>query len=62
VDTVYGRNLTRLRLVKTAYDPDNFFRRNNNITPAGEAAHNPRVSSLPGAASKPIDQGPQGAA
>jgi hypothetical protein len=34
VDTVYGRNLTRLRLVKTAYDPDNFFRRNNNITPA----------------------------
>ena len=34
VETVYGRNLTRLRLVKTAYDPDNFFRRNNNITPA----------------------------
>ncbi|GAA1578814.1 FAD-binding oxidoreductase [Kribbella sancticallisti] len=34
VDTVYGPNLTRLRLVKKAYDPDNFFRRNNNITPA----------------------------
>jgi FAD/FMN-containing dehydrogenase len=34
VDTVYGRNLTRLRRVKKAYDPGNFFRRNNNITPA----------------------------
>jgi hypothetical protein len=34
VDTVYGRNLTRLRRVKKAYDPDNFFRRNNNIRPA----------------------------
>jgi FAD/FMN-containing dehydrogenase len=34
VDIVYGRNLARLTRVKKAYDPDNFFRRNNNITPA----------------------------
>jgi len=34
VDTALGRNLARLSRVKTAYDPDNFFRRNNNIRPA----------------------------
>jgi FAD/FMN-containing dehydrogenase len=34
VDTAFGRNLDRLAKVKAAYDPDNLFRLNNNITPA----------------------------
>jgi FAD/FMN-containing dehydrogenase len=34
VDSAFGRNLRRLAQVKAAYDPDNFFRLNNNITPA----------------------------
>jgi hypothetical protein len=34
VDTAFGRNLRRLAEVKAAYDPDNFFRINNNIAPA----------------------------
>jgi len=34
VDTAFGRNLRRLAEVKAAYDPDNFFRVNNNIVPA----------------------------
>ena len=34
VDSALGRNLRRLAEVKAAYDPDNFFRRNNNIAPA----------------------------
>jgi FAD/FMN-containing dehydrogenase len=34
VDSAYGRNLKRLAEVKSAYDPENFFRFNNNITPA----------------------------
>jgi hypothetical protein len=34
VDSAFGRNLQRLGQVKTAYDPDNFFRVNNNIKPA----------------------------
>jgi FAD/FMN-containing dehydrogenase len=34
VESAYGRNLRRLAEVKAAYDPDNFFRINNNILPA----------------------------
>jgi hypothetical protein len=34
VETAFGRNLRRLAQVKAKYDPDNFFRLNNNITPA----------------------------
>jgi len=34
VDSAFGRNLARLEQVKAAYDPDNFFRVNNNIKPA----------------------------
>ena len=34
VDSAYGRNLQRLAEVKKAYDPGNFFNRNDNITPA----------------------------
>jgi berberine-like enzyme len=34
VDDAFGRNLLRLAEIKRAYDPDNFFRRNNNIPPA----------------------------
>ena len=32
--SAYGPNLERLRQVKRAYDPDNVFRRNHNVTPA----------------------------
>jgi FAD/FMN-containing dehydrogenase len=34
VDSAFGRNLRRLGEVKATYDPDNFFRLNNNIVPA----------------------------
>jgi FAD/FMN-containing dehydrogenase len=34
VDSAFGRNLRRLAEIKRQYDPDNFFRANNNITPA----------------------------
>jgi hypothetical protein len=34
VDSALGRNLKRLAEVKAKYDPDNFFRVNNNILPA----------------------------
>jgi FAD/FMN-containing dehydrogenase len=35
VDSAFGRNLKRLGDVKSKYDPENFFRLNNNIAPAG---------------------------
>ncbi len=35
VDTAFGRNLSRLGEIKAKYDPDNFFRVNNNIAPTG---------------------------
>jgi FAD/FMN-containing dehydrogenase len=34
VDSAFGKNLGRLAELKSKYDPDNFFRRNNNIAPA----------------------------
>ena len=34
VDTAFGRNLQRLSEIKAKYDPENFFRINNNIKPA----------------------------
>jgi FAD binding domain/Berberine and berberine like len=34
VDSAFGRNLRRLAEIKAIYDPDNFFRVNNNIAPA----------------------------
>ena len=33
VKNAYGDNLQRLKEVKRKYDPDNFFRMNNNIVP-----------------------------
>src|SRR5919198_2430987 len=35
VADAFGPNLQRLTAVKSTYDPDNFFRRNNNVAPAG---------------------------
>ena len=35
VADAYGPNLQRLTAVKSTYDPENFFRRNNNVVPAG---------------------------
>jgi hypothetical protein len=34
VDSALGRNLGRLAEIKAKYDPDNFFRINNNVVPA----------------------------
>ena len=34
VDSALGRNMKRLGEIKAKYDPDNFFRVNNNIAPA----------------------------
>jgi FAD/FMN-containing dehydrogenase len=34
VDSALGRNLARLAEIKAKYDPDNFFRINNNVVPA----------------------------
>jgi FAD/FMN-containing dehydrogenase len=33
VQAAYGSNYARLRSIKTKYDPDNFFRRNQNVRP-----------------------------
>jgi FAD/FMN-containing dehydrogenase len=33
VPEAYGKNYTKLSVVKAAYDPDNRFRRNHNIRP-----------------------------
>jgi FAD/FMN-containing dehydrogenase len=36
--TAYGANMTRLRLIKAKYDPNNFFRLNANIAPVSAAS------------------------
>jgi hypothetical protein len=33
VDSAFGRNPRRLGRIKAAYDPDNFSRLNNNVSP-----------------------------
>ncbi len=35
--TAYGKNMDRLRRIKSTFDPDNFFRLNANIAPAAAA-------------------------
>jgi FAD/FMN-containing dehydrogenase len=35
VEETYGKNFDRLARIKAVYDPDNFFRVNQNIPPAG---------------------------
>ncbi len=35
--TAYGKNMERLRRIKSTFDPDNFFRLNANIAPAAAA-------------------------
>ena len=34
VDDAFGAKLEKLARIKAKYDPENFFRRNNNIAPA----------------------------
>jgi FAD/FMN-containing dehydrogenase len=34
IANAYGENFERLKKIKKKYDPDNFFRMNNNIKPA----------------------------
>ena len=34
IANAYGPNFERLKVIKKKYDPDNFFRMNNNIKPA----------------------------
>jgi len=37
VQATFGENYQRMVKVKTKYDPDNFFRLNQNVKPAGAA-------------------------
>jgi hypothetical protein len=38
IEAAYGGNYARLLALKSKYDPDNFFRLNQNIKPATEAS------------------------
>jgi hypothetical protein len=47
---LYGANYNRLVEIKTAYDPTNFFRHNQNIRPKAKSAVESQVATRTGAA------------
>jgi FAD/FMN-containing dehydrogenase len=45
VPEAYGPNYQRLRALKSVYDPDNFFRGNQNVVPAERSPSEPDTPS-----------------